>query len=182
MFRRYIVHFLPMTLLVFLFAVQGIYAAQPSRKVKPRQEREGKVTIAKNSGLQGPREQEVITPVSLDIDLRLLPQIGPAVKNMVHPELNPFEEIVRERNAKNPVLEDPVRQDWTTLNMPTPSQNFAGLDFNTFGAGWPPDTNGDVGPNHYIQTVNTSIGIFNKTGTRLAGLSFNSLGLQQNLW
>jgi subtilisin-like proprotein convertase family protein len=33
----------------------------------------------------------------------------------------------------------------------------------------PPDTNGDVGPNHYVQTVNTSVSIYNKTGTRLIG-------------
>ena len=45
----------------------------------------------------------------------------------------------------------------------------------SFGAGWPPDTVGDVGPNHYIQMVNTSIGIFNKTtGTRLVGITLNN--------
>src|SRR6266545_6780010 len=36
--------------------------------------------------------------------------------------------------------------------------SFAGLDFANFGDGWPPDTNGDVGPTYYIQTVNTSVG------------------------
>src|SRR5207302_4756295 len=39
----------------------------------------------------------------------------------------------------------------------------AGLDFANWGDGWPPDTNGDVGPTYYIQTVNTSIGIFRKS-------------------
>jgi len=34
----------------------------------------------------------------------------------------------------------------------------------------PPDTNGDVGPNHYVQTVNTTYGVFNKsTGARILG-------------
>jgi len=34
----------------------------------------------------------------------------------------------------------------------------------------PPDTNGDVGPNHYVQTVNTTYGVFNKsTGVRTLG-------------
>src|SRR5207244_2305978 len=62
------------------------------------------------------------------------------------------------------------------LLMPTPLTNFDGV-----GAGFsgpqgtfsvtsaPPDTNGDVGPNHYIQTVNTSFAIFNKSGTVLYG-------------
>ena len=33
----------------------------------------------------------------------------------------------------------------------------------------PPDTEGDVGPNHYIQSVNTIFAIYSKTGTLLAG-------------
>ena len=35
------------------------------------------------------------------------------------------------------------------------------------GSGWPPDENGDVGPNHYIQVVNTSVGIFEKASGAL---------------
>src|SRR5205085_7813543 len=63
---------------------------------------------------------------------------------------------------------------------PTPSSAFAGLDFASWGNGWPPDTNGDVGPNHYIQTVNTSIGIFGKaTGARLAAFTFDTFFSQQ---
>lgn len=59
--------------------------------------------------------------------------------------------------------------------MPPPIANFAGMQFSEFGAGWPPDTNGDVGPNHYIETVNTSVAIFDKaTGTRLVGLTLNN--------
>ena len=33
----------------------------------------------------------------------------------------------------------------------------------------PPDTVGDVGPNHYVQMVNTSFAIFDKSGTLLTG-------------
>jgi hypothetical protein len=59
---------------------------------------------------------------------------------------------------------------------PTPLNVFEGLDRFGFGAGSPPDTNGDVGPNHYIQTVNTSIGIYNKsTGALISGFTFNTL-------
>jgi hypothetical protein len=51
-----------------------------------------------------------------------------------------------------------------------------GLDFSFDGVGnplgcggcSPPDTNGDVGPNHYIQMVNaTKVAIFDKSGTAL---------------
>ena len=58
---------------------------------------------------------------------------------------------------------------------PAPNNTFDGLDYANFGGGHPPDTNGDVGPNNYIQTINTSIGIYNKTtGARQVGMSFNT--------
>lgn len=51
-----------------------------------------------------------------------------------------------------------------------PNPNFEGINQSDPGAGFiPPDTNGDVGPNHYVQTVNSSIEIFDKQGTTLAG-------------
>ncbi len=59
---------------------------------------------------------------------------------------------------------------------PSPSASFLGLDFANWGAGHPPDTNGDVGPTYFIETVNTSIGIYDKTtGTRVAAFTFNAL-------
>jgi hypothetical protein len=33
----------------------------------------------------------------------------------------------------------------------------------------PPDTNGDVGPNHYVQVVNTDVAVFTKNGSPLLG-------------
>ncbi|MDP9327716.1 MAG: hypothetical protein M3P10_05890 [Actinomycetota bacterium] len=66
-------------------------------------------------------------------------------------------------------------------NMPAPAQTFAGLSHDgactggTCGAGYPPDTVGDVGPNHYVEAVNTAVGIYGKTGTELAAFTFNSL-------
>ena len=68
-----------------------------------------------------------------------------------------------------------------SASMPSPVQNFAGLAYDDdctggqCGIGVPPDTNGDVGPNNYIQTVNVSVGIFSRTGTRKAGFTFSSL-------
>src|SRR5436190_11743842 len=59
-------------------------------------------------------------------------------------------------------VKDPVVQNWFgPLAMPTPIVNFAGISFTGSS---PPDTNGDVGPNHYVQWVNTSFEIFNKSG------------------
>lgn len=68
---------------------------------------------------------------------------------------------------------------------PSPIANFAGLDWATWGAGHPPDTVGDVGPTHYIQSVNNSVGIYVKsTGTRVAAFTLNTffaLGSYGNL-
>ncbi len=71
----------------------------------------------------------------------------------------------------------------TATNGPTPSSDssFDGLDFANWGAGHPPDENGDVGPNYYIQTVNTSIGIYDKSnGNRVAAFTFNTFMHQGN--
>ncbi|MBI3173982.1 MAG: hypothetical protein HYZ25_09695 [Chloroflexi bacterium] len=50
---------------------------------------------------------------------------------------------------------------------PAPIVNFDGLT-NLSGV-LPPDTNGDVGPNHYMQWVNLNFAIYSKTGTLLYG-------------
>ena len=77
--------------------------------------------------------------------------------NLAYPNLN---------NAAN--AKDPVVQKWQSpLSMPSPLVNFDGLG-NVNGV-LPPDTNGDVGPNHYVQWVNLSFQIFNKSGSSLYG-------------
>ncbi|HEV2763135.1 MAG TPA: hypothetical protein VGV38_09080, partial [Pyrinomonadaceae bacterium] len=58
------------------------------------------------------------------------------------------------------------------LNIPTPETSFDGLSSDdnaaVHGSRWlPPDTVGDVGPNHYVQAVNTLVRVFDKTGTPL---------------
>ena len=68
-----------------------------------------------------------------------------------------------------------------TAPAPPPDSSFAGLDFANWGAGHPPDTNGDVGPTYYIQTINSSIGIYDKsTGSRVAAFTFNAFMSQGN--
>lgn len=58
----------------------------------------------------------------------------------------------------------------TALLAPAALSNFDGIsnaDNATFGLGrvLPPDTNGDVGPSHYVQTVNLLARIYQKNGT-----------------
>ena len=60
--------------------------------------------------------------------------------------------------------------------MPPPLLTFDGINSAQSLCGcFPPDTNGDVGPNHYVETTNVAIKIFDKNGNTLAGpTSFNS--------
>lgn len=79
------------------------------------------------------------------------------------------------RSAKIPDLLrfDPVLQTAAPqLSTPNPLFTFDGIDnfdnANAFGFRvLPPDTNGDVGPNHYVQTVNLLVRVFDKAGNPL---------------
>ena len=68
---------------------------------------------------------------------------------------------------------DPVVQTTAPVPLiPSPAVNFDGLSnqnnatINGFRVS-PPDTNGDVGPNHYVQFVNDLVRVYDKTGAPL---------------
>ncbi|MDQ6695464.1 MAG: S-layer homology domain-containing protein [Chloroflexota bacterium] len=70
-------------------------------------------------------------------------------------------------NIKDPVVQKSVGP----FTMPDPIQNFNALSNADNGNRRiaPPDTQGDVGPNHYVQWVNSVFAIYNKQGTKLYG-------------
>ena len=58
---------------------------------------------------------------------------------------------------------------------PATLSNFPGLDFANWGSRRPPDPVGDVGPNYYIQAVNSAIGIYRKSDSvRVAAFTFDA--------
>jgi hypothetical protein len=64
---------------------------------------------------------------------------------------------------------DPVVQSAAPTGgvaMPAPLTNWAGISANPFS---PPDTNGDVGPNHVVQIVNDQFQVWDKSGNSLFG-------------
>ena len=75
--------------------------------------------------------------------------------------------------------DDAVQRGGAVAPAPSPgggsgAGSFTGLSYALNGDGWPPDTNGDVGPTYYLQTVNTSVGIFRKSdGALLQYFSFD---------
>ncbi|MEI6455773.1 MAG: T9SS type A sorting domain-containing protein [bacterium] len=67
---------------------------------------------------------------------------------------------------------DPGLQNYFgPLATDTTIQNFEGLGGGSF---IPPDTDGEIGPNHYFQVVNCSFAIYNKTGSKILGPMANS--------
>jgi hypothetical protein len=127
---------------------------------------------APTTGTSGPIVGTPVRAVSFNGDLRDLPQVGPGAQTLMREMVSPLSgEPTLDGMAPDPVLQAAAAVD----AMPGLGVSFAGLDLSAWGAGWPPDTNGDVGPNNYIQTVNTSIGIYSKTGTPQVRITFNNL-------
>ena len=72
-----------------------------------------------------------------------------------------------------PLAEDPVRQQTVAPFTPAVGTSFEGLGQGQYGfsvTSAPPDTEGTVGATQYVQWVNTSFAVFNKsTGALVAG-------------
>lgn len=113
-----------------------------------------------------------------------VPQMGRAVKFDISPPLRtmkpltgPSEKAADDKGPAGPVGDmrhdpDPVLQSTTGTGVfggteapPAIDANFPGMT----GTSQPPDPNGDIGPNHYIQMVNSRFQIFSRTGQSLFG-------------
>ena len=122
-----------------------------------------------------------VTPDEVTIDLRHLP-MGYSRQTLAE---RPYRPLLRP--AVSPKMAPRTAASEAALSggrplAPMPSaNNFAGMSRTdsctggNCGSGWPPDPNGDVGPNHYIEAVNTAYAIYNKTGTRLAAFTEDQL-------
>jgi len=124
-----------------------------------------------------PNERRLERAGSFDGDLRALPERP--VRKRERPEREgpePAPIQLRDPNRPDaPATTEPAPVQSLSAPAPGPSASFEGLDFATWGAGHPPDTNGDVGSSYYIQTVNTSIGVYDKNnGTRVAAFTFDT--------
>jgi uncharacterized repeat protein (TIGR01451 family) len=132
-------------------------------------------------GSQRPDVLAMVGPVVQPIDLRNLP-ILPAGEDADSDEPRLMRRPFPLGGYQVPGVPDPFRpmikrHDFVT--MPSPQQTFAGMNQNlACGTCLPPDTDGDVGPNHYVQSVNSSIRIHDKSGNVLAGpISYNAFFL-----
>jgi hypothetical protein len=142
--------------------------------------------------LQGPFHHDPVTPNVLDLDVRELPiappwQPGDPVKEVEDLKEGPESDLealggVSSLGSPEAVVGS-VQESGTALQVSTDSSlaviSFDGMPNSLCNGNFglvPPDTVGDVGPNHYIQMVNSCFSIFDKDGNQLAGPSpINSL-------
>lgn len=92
------------------------------------------------------------------------------------PLLLPEDALNRARQRVQPLTEDPLRQFMPgDAAAPEPTVNFEGQsdDDNAATPGAfrlaPPDTEGDVGPDHYVQMINVITEIYDKAGNSILG-------------
>jgi hypothetical protein len=120
------------------------------------------------------------TPVAFDVSppLGSLPQIA-------RPQVFPpgtLIEVRPERAVKRPEVQrakgyspDGVLQLFSPVpTIPSPLLTFEGLsnedNFNVFGFRVnPPDPNGEIGPNHYVEMINLVFGVYDRAGNMLLG-------------
>src|SRR5712675_417895 len=102
------------------------------------------------------------------------PPLREMIKFMPPPSLSRHEAEPVRRIPLPPGLsnleEDPIRQQTMVPFTPVVGTSFEGLGAGQYGfsvTGAPPDTNGTVGATQYVQWVNTSFAIFNKSNGAL---------------
>ncbi|MDX6710326.1 MAG: hypothetical protein QOH96_1342, partial [Blastocatellia bacterium] len=142
--------------------VRGLEADRMARDVLPKEGRLEKARTFKGDLRQLPQTK----PVKIERPEREEPQFAPR-------EYVPAAGI--SARSSKALTTAPSSIAAASAPAPAPSSSFDGLDFANFGNGHPPDTNGDVGPTYYIQSINTSLGIYDKaTGARVAAFGFNA--------
>ncbi len=132
-------------------------------------------SVALPAQAQGPAVQHspVVTPaVHHDTSLPLV-SMQPAPEQQ-HKVVRPWRKIPRSPHSpvSDPVLQrkPPAAQiPGTTTNFNGVGNGFSGPQGTFTVQSAPPDTDGDVGPNNYVQIVNSDFAVFNKSGTVLYG-------------
>lgn len=137
------------------------------------------VTASSPSG--GPDVVPLVGPVCMSTDLRDLPYIPPSPQ-ILKQRLIPYPRVKTGARSTDTSRFAQLATMMTGISrpvplMPPPLLTFEGTNFVESGidVAGPPDTNGDVGPNHYVQAVNQAFKVFDKNGNTLRGpTTFNS--------
>jgi N-acetylneuraminic acid mutarotase len=134
-------------------------------------------------GTQRPDVVQMVGPVALNMDLRKLPYIAPKEESEKR-VLTRYPHGTAQTGASAGYgisglakVQQLVKNLWRPApNMPPPLLTFEGESAAQACACAPPDSDGDVGPNHYVEAVNEAFRVFDKNGTALSPVTtYNSL-------
>ncbi len=131
--------------------------------------------LAKSPDVQGPFVETPAKP-AVSVAVRTLPPIPSHMhrtSRSMYPapvqRLLPLQVSTTTVQAER--LQDTLNQKppLQLSQSPAPFLSFEGISYQTGGNGMPADPVGDVGPNHYVQMVNTAFAIYDKEGNLLSG-------------
>ena len=163
-----------------MFCVLGIAVALFAQGKGTKQTQQTSRSGARQDapGTQRPDVVQMIGPVAMNQDLRNLPYVPPKQKEEERRLTRyPFPLAGSDAPAgsgTSAYVQKLLKNVWRpTPTMPGPLLTFEGQG-DTCGC-QPSDSEGDVGPNHYVEAINESIRIFDKNGNTLSGpTSYNS--------
>src|SRR5438094_5193141 len=150
---------------VFCLGALAVALFAQTRSARPTQQNNRSVGAQDAPGTQTPDVVRFMGPIIQNNDLRDLPYIAPShefeekrLMRYPHPEIP----TPTEPTSAYQRFESLMKQIMSPLpNMPGPLLTFDGMNSSQSGCMClPPDTDGDVGLSHYVQSVNTSIKIF----------------------
>ena len=114
----------------------------------------------------------MVGPVSHNKDLRSLPYMAPSPeieKGVLTRYPRGKTPLPQQQDSSPPIIKRLLQPQPT---MPAPVLTFDGMNSAQSGCNClPSDSDGDVGPNHYVNAVNSSIKIFDKVGNPLNGVN-----------
>src|SRR4029450_3444176 len=163
-----------------LFGVFVALFAQGNRTKPTQTNRSGSAQDA--PGTQRPDVVQMVGPAIMNQDLRSIPYVPAARKEREERRLTRYVPLnTGQTSAPSGYTTSGLKYVQALLkNLWRPAPTMPGPLFTFEGIGdlcgcQPSDSEGDVGPNHYVEAINESFKIFDKNGNTLAGpIGYNS--------
>src|SRR6266568_7202504 len=162
-------------------ALVGSGAFAQTKGTRASQQRPRSNATQDAPGTQTPDVVRMVGPIRLDQDLRSLPYIPPKPREEERRLTRYVPLYTGQTSAPSgygtsglAYVQQLLKNLWRPVpTMPGPLFTFEGIG-DTCGC-QPSDSEGDVGPNHYIEAINETFKIFDKNGNTLSGpTSYNS--------